>query len=171
MRLLIVLALCLGLGAATAQAFSNEPSGFGPLRFGMSAAAVEKALPAVKRKGTEEFLTISTAENQSVLGLKPCHVELNFVDDKLYEISFRCEPKNKVAAKLEKQFGAPNQHGPGATVWLSEARTVTLNPQSTVFTFADRPLSIVAQRKLLTYVLTHQAQAQPTAAPSPPPTP
>jgi hypothetical protein len=163
-------------GAQIAFAFNNEPQGFGPLRFGMSAAAAKQALPEIKSKGSEEFLALYELENQSVLGLHPCHVELQFIDDRLYEVGFRCEPKDKVVPALEKHFGAPVQHGPGGTVWLSEKRSVVLNPQSKAFSYSDRPLSIVAQRKLFGYVLRQRAQAQAhaqatAAVPSPPPTP
>jgi hypothetical protein len=164
------------IGAQIAFAFNNEPQGFGPLRFGMSAAAAKQALPDIKLKGSEEFLAFYELGNQSVLGLHPCHVELRFIDDRLYEFGFRCEPKDKVAAALEKHFGAPVQQGAGGTVWLSEKRSVALNPQSKMFSYTDRPLSTVAQQRLFGYLIRQRAQAQAhaqatAAVPSPAPTP
>ena len=168
----LVGALVVVIESQIAFAFNNEPQGFGPLRFGMSAAAAKQALPEIKSKGSEEFLALYELENQSVLGLHPCHVDLRFIDDQLYEVGFRCEPKDKVVRTLEKHFGAPVQQGPGGTVWLSEKRSVTLSPKSTAFSYTDRQLSTVAQQKLLGYVLRQQARAQATAAaPSPAPTP
>jgi hypothetical protein len=172
MRRVVLAGALLAVGAQIAFAFEHEPRGFGPLRFGMSVAAAKRALPAIKSKGSEEFLALYELENQSVLGLHACHVELRFIDDQLYEVEFRCEPKDKVVRALEKHFGAPVQQRPGATLWLSEKRSVALNPQSKVFSYSDRPLSAVAQQKLLRYVLRQQAKAQATAAvPSPAPTP
>ncbi len=173
MRTLITLVLFLVFSGEGAQAaFPNEPDGFGPLHFGSSPEALEKAFPKAKRRGKEEFLTIYDLDGQSVLGLKPCSVELRFVDEKFYQAVFLCEPKDKVAAVLEKRFGPAVQHGPDETVWLSEKHQVAFSPQSKGFSYTDRPLGIVAQQKLLGYVLRKQAQAQATAAvPSPVPTP
>jgi hypothetical protein len=174
MRPLITLALFLMLlGEGAEAAFPNEPDGFGPLHFGASPEALEKAFPEARRRGKEEFLTIYDLDGQSVLGLKPCSVQFLFVDDKFYEAGFRCEPKDKVASALEKRFGPPVQHRAGETGWLSEKHSVAFNPESGGFSYTDRPLGNVAQQKLLGYVLRHQAQAQATAAavPSPRPTP
>ncbi|HVO22533.1 MAG TPA: hypothetical protein VMW56_02780 [Candidatus Margulisiibacteriota bacterium] len=173
MRPLIALVLLLMLlGEGAQAAFPNEPEGFGPLRFGASTAALEKAFPKAKRRGQEEFLTIYDLEGQSVLGLKPCTVELRFVDDKFYQVLFSCEPKDKVARALEKRFGPAVQHKPDETVWLSETHWVSFSPQAKSFSYTDRSLGSLAQKKLLGYVLRQRAQAQATAAvPTPGPTP
>ena len=172
MKGVALVAALVVIGAQIAFAFNNEPQGFGPLRFGMSAAAAKQALPEIKSKGSEEFLALYELENQSVLGLHPCHVDLRFIDDKLYELGFRCEPKDKVVAALEKHFGPPVQHGPSGTAWLSEKRSVVVNPQSKVFSYTDRALGTVAQQKLFGYLIRQRAQAQASAAvPSPAPTP
>jgi hypothetical protein len=158
------------LAARAVVAMPNEPGGFGRLRFGASAAAAQQAFPQIKLKGTEQFLALYELGNQSMLGLRPCKLDLRFVDDRLYEIQFACEPRDKVLRALRKQYGAPTQQEGAATSWLGEKRTVVFSPRSAAFTFTDRALGQVANQKLLRYILTRQAQGQPIA-PSPQPTP
>jgi hypothetical protein len=165
--------LCIALLSSRALAFPNEPNGFGKAEFGMSAADVKKAFPDLQSKGTQDFLALYQLENQSVLGLKPCSVNLRFADDKLYEIQFTCEQKDQVIPTLKKQFGEPTQEQTHATFWLSKTRSVALNPQSKIFGFVDRQINDVVQQKLFAYLLQHQGQSRvtPGAPATPAPTP
>jgi hypothetical protein len=162
--------LLILMTSRTVVAMPNEPGGFGSLRFGSSVSAAQQAFPQIKLKGTEQFLTLYELGNQSMLGLRPCNLELRFVDDRLYEIQFACEPRDKVLQALRQAYGEPTQQQEAATSWLGEKRTVTFNPRSSAFTFTDRALAQVANQKLLRYILTRQASSQPTA-PAPQPTP
>lgn len=155
--------------ARTVTAFSNEPDGFGPLRFGGPPSEAQRAFPNLKDKGAEQFLAFYEIENQTVFGLKPCNLELSFVDGQLYRIQFTCRSSPaKVAATLEKRFGEPTQRKPDATLWLGEQRTIGLNPASGVFAFTDRVRGQVANQKLMRYIAESQARATVNpAAPTP----
>jgi len=152
-----------------ARAMSNEPTGFGPVPFGASAATVQKAFPTLQSKGTEQFLSLYELRDQKVLGLKPCLLQLRFVDDQLYEIQFTCEPRARVPAALQKAFGEPTETAPTGTSWLGEKRTVGLNPASGVFVFTDRARGQIAHQKLLRYILSRPAQPAPSPAATPGP--
>ena len=122
-KFFISMSLCLAVARA-ASAFPNEPDGFGTLKFGASAAAAKAAFPAITHKGAEAFLLMYELQGQSVFGLKPCALELRFVDDQLYEVQCACEPRNKVAATLRKRFGEPTQEKADGTRWIGERGTV-----------------------------------------------
>jgi len=164
MRKFIIL-MCLGLAVpSSAGAFTNEPDGFGAVKFGASAAAAKAAFPDITHKGTETFLSLYELRDQTVFGLQPCALELRFADDQLYEIQFACEPRDKVAATLRTQFGEPSQVKAGSSVWMSERRTVGVNPAG-LFSFSDRNRAQTANQKLLRYIIESQARAtvSPTA--------
>ena len=170
-RGLVAVSLAVHASAEVAVAFPNEPHGFGPLRFGMSVAAVKKHYPAVRPKTADTFLAFYDLENQSVLGLKPCNLEMRFVDDKLYDIQFQCEPRTKVPETLKRRFGEAYQVGPAGTFWIGSTSSVGLNARSNVFAFTHRALNDVVQQKMLHYLATQSAPRQsPGVAPAPAPT-
>jgi len=164
----LIISMSLGLAVASpAGAFTNEPDGFGSLKFGASAAAAKTAFPAITHKGTEEFLSLYELHDQSVFGLKPCALALRFVDDQLYEIQFACEQRDRVVRTLRKRFGEPTQDKAGSSVWLGERATVGVN-QAGLFSFSDRRRAQIANQKLLGYLVRSQARATASsAAPTP----
>ena len=167
MRKLITSMFLIFAVSSPAGAFTNEPDGFGALKFGASSATAKATFPDIKHKGTEDFLSLYELPGQAVLGLKPCALELRFVDDQLYEIQFACEPRDKVARALRKRFGEPTQEKAEGSVWLSERSTVGLNPAG-LFSFSDRRRAQIANQKLLGYLVRSQARATASsAAPTP----
>lgn len=174
MRILVfvgALAASLALASRVGFAFSNEPNGFGGAKFGMSPDAVKQVFPTLQSKGAEDFLAFYQLENQSVLGLKACRVDLRFVDQELYEIQFHCEPKERVLATLKKEFGEPTEEKPGEVFWFSRTRAVSLNPRSTAFGFVDRERNDLVQHKLMQYMLRQQMQSRTTPGVSATPVP
>ena len=157
--------------------FSNEPTGFGKARLGMTVDEVKQAFPTLKAvSGSAPDPTAPMAfynvDDQTVFGLKHCRVELRFNPLRLYEISFDCGNDLKVMSALEKRFGQPTTGRPGAALWESPRVVVSLNVKSRVFAFMDRELNQELQARLMAYVLAHQATpgvaAQP-AVPTPQP--
>ncbi len=112
----------------------------------------EGRIPGDHAKGTEDFLSLYELQGQSVLGLKPCALELRFVDDQLYEIQFACEPRARWPAALRKRFGEPTQEKAEGLVWMGERATVGVN-QAGLFSFSDRRRAQIASQKLLCYII------------------
>jgi hypothetical protein len=161
-----------------ALAFKNEPSGFGNVRLGMTVEQVKKLLPKAKAHETDSaeaaaIMAIYSIDNQTVLGLKGCHVDLVFDPEKLYQISFDCGRGINVVTTLQKRFGDPGEAHPGSALWAGEHTMITLNTKARVFAFVDRELNKGAQARLMQYVMAHQptppAVPQGPAAPMPTP--
>jgi hypothetical protein len=161
-----------------ALAFKNEPSGFGNVHLGMTVEQVKKILPTVKAHEADSaeaasIMAIYSIDNQTVLGLKGCHVDLVFDPEKLYQISFDCGRGVNVVTALEKRFGDPGEAHPGSAMWVGEHTMITLNTKARVFAFIDLELNKGAQARLMQYVMSHQptppAGLQAPAGPVPTP--
>ena len=157
-----LLALLVFIGARTAFAFQNEPNGFGKAKLGMTVEDVKKVFPNMKQLGnptpeTAALLAVFALENQSVYGLKPCTVSLQFDPQRLYEVMFQCGNDVKVPDTLKKRFGEPTQAAPNAVFWIGKTTTVSFNPKSRSFAFFDRSLNEAFQGRLSKYVIEHQA--------------
>lgn len=178
-KIVATLAILL-LGVQVALALTNEPRGFGKARFGMSVAEVKKIFPAMKemvnpKPEAAALLAVYKLENQSVYGLKPCIVRLQFDPEKLYQVSFDCGRDIKVTAALQKQLGNPTQTGENAAFWIGDKTTISLNITSKVFAFIDRALTAGFQSRLGEYVEAHRAtgnmppaESGPTPSATPP---
>ena len=140
---LLALALLL-LGPPPAQAFPNEPEGFGEARLGMELEPVRKLLPGIVPVSDARLraaeLEIETYElaDQSVLGLPSCRVRFGFANRILYRVAFDCGQSQDVYATLKKRFGPASTEQGGHLYWLSESRTVSLNLADLQFSFTDR---------------------------------
>jgi FG-GAP-like repeat len=167
--LTLVLLIFILVQARIATAFPHEPKGFGKAQLGMTIDRVKKALPQIKPsklppEGGPALLAIYKAENQSVLGLKPCRVDFFFDPERLYQITFNCGRGVEVVAALQKQFGEPTTISPAGAFWQGKQTTVTLNVKARTFAFVDRALNQDVQNRLLAYVMTHQGQTGTPAA-------
>lgn len=172
------LALLLGaLVPATAQAYPNEPTGFGKVRFRMTIADVKKIYPNARRAGgttsAEEEgqggLTRYVLDDQSVLGLKPCEVDFQFMGNELFEVGFDCGREEKIVKALERHFGPPSSRSEAGVFWSGDKTTVAMNPRARTFSFSDTVLSQEVQTKLLAVVLSGGVRRTPTPAGVAPP--
>jgi hypothetical protein len=160
-----------------------EPTGIGKAKFGMSVGEVRKLYPKLQpTKGTEEALkkgeqlvVIYEMDNQSVGPLKPCHTELRFFKDELYEVQIHCPDRDKVVAYLQKTYGPSTKASEKSIFWKGEHSAVTLAPRSGAFAFDDLKRSQAMQAALLAALSSMQRQTSgqsvPAAAPTPAETP
>ena len=107
-------------------------------------------------------------EGQSVYGLKPCAVRLQFDPDKLSQVSFDCGREIKVIEALEKQFGNPSQAVENGAFWIGEKTNISMNIRARTFAFIDRALDDGFQGRLAKYVAAQSAKSNVPASESGP---
>ena len=174
---LLVLSLA-AIRVPGASAFPNEPDGFGEARFGTSLNQVRahfpelEALLAPAASSAEFPITLETyqAKGQSVLGVSDCRVRFYFANDELYRVGFDCDEGEKLFAALKERFGVPDQEIDGNLHWLSDRRSVSVNPANRRVSYADRQRDILVQQLIFRYAQAdpQQPQASPPAGPGAP---
>lgn len=151
----------------------REPSGCGPLRFGMSLEEARslfsklaplEATPVVPPNTPLQFMQVP---DERFEGLGPCTVVLGFVSDHFYEARYDCMPRTAaVDAALRKRFGAPTSTRGSVQLWQFAHTTVALNAGAHTFTLADRGLTQALQTMIMQRALSGH-QGGPPAAPPP----
>jgi len=171
--------LLTALPFAPAHAFPNEPDGFGAARFGMGVAQVRSHFPKLETllapgASSSEFpVTIETYQvaGQSVLGLSGCRVRFYFANDELYRVGFDCDEDGELFPRLKERYGSPTRELLGNLHWLSDRRSVSLNPIIRRVTYGDRQRDALVQRVIQRFAMpsadqppeTTQQAAAPTA--------
>lgn len=162
---------------------TNEPTGFGKARFGMSVEEVRALYPEME--ATKQRLGAPVVEGplisrhvlwkQNVPGLnQPADVELRFWKNQLWVVIvyFGANDLDSVLRALTDQYGAPNKGDPRAPVWSGARSTIIVSAKAKWYSMHDNAISKDAQNALIedlrrTMEQRRAGRAQPSESGSP----
>ena len=164
--------MALAAASAASAASPAEPTGYGPLRFGMSIEEARSMLPSLAPLAATPVVPANTpiafmqVTGERYEGLGPCTIILGFLSDHFYEARFDCAPRDaKVDAALRKRYGAPTSTQGPLQIWQTDHTTLALNTSVHTFSLADRGLTQALNQIILQKALAGH-QAMPGGAPA-----
>ena len=156
--------------ASASLAITNEPTGLGAVKFGMTVEEAKKQQPKMEELGATEnlgaapiggpYITRYVVRKQQIKGLeKPVDVELRFWKGRfwLYTVYFGENDTGKVMELLRKEYGPPTTEHEKFPRWAGEKSAVTTSLDQRWYTVNDEKLSAEA-REWFKEVLTQRVR-------------
>jgi hypothetical protein len=137
----------------------TEPTGFGDVKFGATAADLlmrfpaaklrSMSTPAQKRLGLD--LAVYRIEGQRIGPLNDCLVDFRFFGNPaaLVDVRFACPARDKALRYLTDGFGSPTDSKANMLTWAFGHTVVNYSPTTGAFDYSDRERASAMQLALI----------------------
>lgn len=171
---LIALALFFALPASAQQEGWRGTDRIGKARLSMSLSEIEQEFPSVRttqtpttqKLGSDLTSTVIEVPDQQIPPFGKCHLRLQLLNDKLYQVQARCDAATeKLERELVALYGPAHFKREEPVIWYWRNTQCTLT-----YSQKDRQISL-ADNSWAPALFSRALRGAATAAPAPQPTP